>query len=305
VAEQFGAIARKQARSAGLTERQIEHRVATGEWVTLFPGVYRAAVVPSSLRQRAMAAALWSAPDGLVSHLTAAELWSFDRVRADALHVTLPRSRRLKSRKLVVHRTGDLLPADVSRIGPLPITSPLRTAIDLTAMLEPDDLEIAIEAALRRRLFSTGQLRWRAEALLGTGRPGSSALRALLASPGLGRSESAPEVELARLLERAGFDRPVRQYEVRAHGRFVARVDLAYPAHRAAIEYDSDRWHTGSGRRRADAARRNRLRALGWTVVEVTQDQLRDPDELFATLRALTSSAACPSASAGREAGSC
>jgi hypothetical protein len=287
VTEQFGVVARQQALASGLTRRQVECRLAGGDWILVLPGVYRVAVVPPSLRQRAMVAALWSAPDGLVSHATAAALWGLEDVDARGVHVTVPAPRRLKSRLVVVHRTNDLLPADIARLGPIPITSPLRTAIDLAAVLEPDQLEIAIESGLRRRLFSPGQLRWRAGALLGSGRRGSSTLRALLDQRGLGRSDSTPEVELAQLLERAGFGRPERQYEVRANGRRVARADLAYPATRIAIEYDSDQWHAGVARRHRDAARRNRLRALGWTVIEVTPDQLRYPELLFRTLRAV------------------
>jgi hypothetical protein len=287
IVEQFGVIARRQALENGLTRRQIGHRLASGEWARALPGVYRAAIIRPALRSRAMAAALWSAPEGLVSYVTAGALWRFDDVASEALHVTLPLDRRLRSRQVVVHRTGDLMPADIARLGPIPVTSALRTAIDLAAVLEPDALEVAIESALRRRLFSPGQLRWRAEALIGTGRPGSAVLRDLLSSRDLGRSDSTPEVDLSQLLEQAGFGRPERQHVVRADGRFVAEVDLAYPSLQIAFEYDSDRWHAGVRRRHYDAARRNRLRATGWTVIEVTPDQLRDPELLFHVLRTL------------------
>jgi hypothetical protein len=234
-----------------------------------------------------MAAALWSAPEGLVSHPTAGALWGLEGVRCRDVHLLVPDSRRLRSPDIIVHRTGDLLPADIARVGPIPVTSPLRTAIDLAAVVDPETLEIAIESALRRGLFSPGQLRWRAEQMLGAGRPGSQVLRALLAKRGLGHSASAPEVKLARILEQAGLGRPARQYEVRANGRLIARPDLAYPDHRIAIEYDSDRWHAGVRRRHHDARRRNRLRADGWTVIEVTPDQLGDPAPLLTMLRTL------------------
>ena len=58
----------------------------------------------------------------------------------------------------------------------------------------------------------------------------------------------------------------MRQYQVRANGKLIARVDLAYPEARLVIEYDSDQWHTGVVRRHEDADRRNQLRAAGWTV---------------------------------------
>ena len=50
---------------------------------------------------------------------------------------------------------------------------------------------------------------------------------------------------------------------------------------RVALEYDSDQWHAGTARRHRDAARRNQLRAVGWTVIEVTPAQLRNPTTLL------------------------
>jgi very-short-patch-repair endonuclease len=237
--------------------------------------------------QRLMAASLWSAPDGLISHATAATLWRFDDVVTDEIHVTTPMTRHLRAEGLSLHRVANLLPADRSCHRGVALTSPLRTAVDLAAVLDPAVLEVAIESALRRRLFSVRQLRWRAEALMGTGRVGSAALRRLLESRELGRSESAPEVEVARMLAAAGLGEPVRQYEIRVDGRLVARVDLAYTEARLVIEYDSDAWHTGVTHRHRDADRRNRLRALGWTVIEVTPATLRDPGSFVALVRSL------------------
>ncbi len=254
---QFGVFARDQALELGATRRMIDYRVQHGAWTIVLPGVLRAAVVASSLEQRAMAACLWSAPDGLVSHRTAAKLWAFEGITTDRMHVTVPAGRSLRSEKVTVHHTTDLLPADVARRGPIAVTSALRTAIDL------------------------------AEALMGTGRSGSAALRDLIARRDVGRTESGWEVRTAQVLVTAGFAAPTRQYSVRHHGKEIARVDLAYPDAQVILEYDSDQWHAGTTRRHRDAARRNRLRALGWTVVEVTPETLRQPAELVAIVAAL------------------
>ena len=227
-----------------------------------------------------MAATLWSAPEGLVSYETAAELWDFEGIRSRQVHLTIPGRRSLRSARLSLHHTSELLPADVAMSGPIRVTSPLRTAIDIAGVVDPQTFEIALESALRRRLFSPGQLRWRSETLLGPGRPGSSTLRRLLDARGLGGSDSGWEVKVAQMLEAAGLGTPVRQHPVRLSGRVVARLDLAYPDALVAIEYDSDRWHSGVARRHADAERRNRLRALGWTVIEITPDALRHPVDL-------------------------
>lgn len=283
----YGVFSRAEALALGATRAMLDHRRASGRWPLVLPGVHRVAAVAPTAEQLWMAACLWSGADGLLSHETAARIWRFDGIVSADAHVTVPGSRRLRSDLVVVHRSQALLPADLASRGPFRVTSPLRTAIDLAGRVDEAVLELAIESALRRGQFSPGQLRWRAEALLGKGRPGSTALRRLLDRRTLGRAESGWEVRVARLLVEEGFPPPVPQHEVRVRGRFVARVDLAYLDARVVLEYDSDRWHHGVARRHGDAARRNALRALGWTVIEVTPAMLRDPDALIAAVRAV------------------
>jgi very-short-patch-repair endonuclease len=68
----------------------------------------------------------------------------------------------------------------------------------------------------------------------------------------------------------AGLPRPKAQWAVRdAAGGFVARLDLAYPEHTIAIEYDGA-WHWKQ--RRQDDRRRDAARRLGWHVVVVSAD---------------------------------
>jgi very-short-patch-repair endonuclease len=283
-AKQFGAFGRDQALALGATRRMIGRRVEDGAWPRILPGVHRVAAVAGLTRQLAMAATLWSAPGGLVSHQTAARLWALDGITTREVHLTVPTGRSLRSATVTVHHTGDLLPVDVGQRGPIRVTSALRTAIDLAGVVVPETLEVAIESALRRGLFTVGQLRWRADALMGPGRRGSSELRALLDRHDLGRTDSRWEVATARILESAGFGPPTRQHLIRSNGTEIARVDLAYPDANLVIEYDSDQWHSGTERRHHDAARRNQLRALGWTVVEVTPATLRRPQHFLTTV---------------------
>lgn len=279
-AVQFGVFSRLQLSEAGVSRRVTDRRIESGRWEGVLPRVYRASVVPASGRQAALAACLWSAPDGLISHQTAAVLWGLEGIETTAVHLTVPSECSLRSSRVVVHRTHELLAADRARQGPITLTSPLRTLIDVAATLDRAALEVATEDALRRRLCTAGQLRWRAGELLGQGRSGSTMLRTLLSQRTLGRTGSRWELRTARILTAAGLPEPVRQHEVGDDGVFVARVDLAYPDARVVLEYDSDEWHHGVARRHRDAERRNALRAAGWTVIEVTPALLRRPDVL-------------------------
>ncbi|MFI5046146.1 MAG: hypothetical protein ACHQIG_03705 [Acidimicrobiia bacterium] len=73
-----------------------------------------------------------------------------------------------------------------------------------------------------------------------------------------------------------GLPEPTRQYVIRdVTGAFVARVDLAYPELRIAIEYDSYQEHVGKQQLVRDSRRRNAITALGWIVLVGTAEDVR------------------------------
>ena len=98
------------------------------------------------------------------------------------------------------------------------------------------------------------------------------------------------ETRLRLLLHDAGAPTPIPQYEVRDDdGRFIGRVDLAYPQWRIALEYEGDH-HRERARFRGDIARVNALRLAGWLVLRFTADDvLRHPavvvDQVAAAIR--------------------
>ncbi len=57
-------------------------------------------------------------------------------------------------------------------------------------------------------------------------------------------------------------------------GDSFARVDLAYPEEKVAIEYDSYEHHTGRDALVRDSARRNRIMAAGWQLFVATAPDL-------------------------------
>jgi hypothetical protein len=117
--------------------------------------------------------------------------------------------------------------------------------------------------------------------------PGARGIRQLrevlaLADP---RAESPPESHVRVLLVQAGLPRPRPQYEVRdGQGRFVARLDLAWPELKAGLEYEGV-YHRDRDQYSRDLIRHNALRALGWTILRVDAVQMRDPIALIASVR--------------------
>ncbi|MBW8870814.1 MAG: DUF559 domain-containing protein [Leifsonia sp.] len=68
-------------------------------------------------------------------------------------------------------------------------------------------------------------------------------------------------------------------------GSFVARVDLAYPEWRLALEYEGDHHRTDRGQWHKDIDRQSRLEDLGWRVIRVTAADVAAPASLLARLQ--------------------
>ena len=102
---------------------------------------------------------------------------------------------------------------------------------------------------------------------------------------------------LPRMYGGFGLGLPVMNYRVEATGdaRKVAgrshfRCDLCWPEHRIDVEYQSDEEHAGEMMRVRDSRRANALQAMGWTVVGVTNNEIRSivaVEVLAETLRRL------------------
>jgi very-short-patch-repair endonuclease len=71
---------------------------------------------------------------------------------------------------------------------------------------------------------------------------------------------------------------------------FVARVDLALPELKVAIEYDGA-WHGDAPQLTKDRRRMNALTAAGWKILFVTAADMRDPVALVAKVRAFIAAA--------------
>ncbi|MBO1902787.1 hypothetical protein J4H92_12610 [Leucobacter weissii] len=89
----------------------------------------------------------------------------------------------------------------------------------------------------------------------------------------------SPRESLIRLiLVQAGLPEPDLNIDVcDQRGRFLACLDLAYPEYRVAVEYHGEQ-HSATYAR--DIERVERLRAVGWVVIQVTKALAARPDEL-------------------------
>jgi very-short-patch-repair endonuclease len=279
-AEQYGVFSRDQARAAGFTPSARTRRVSRGTWELVLPGVHGVVGSASSLHRSAMAAALWAGHGSLISHGTAAALWGMDGARTGKVELWVPLPRDPRHELVIVHRGQRLDRADRTMLGPIPITTPVRTLIDVSARLEDARLLNAMEDAIRRGLVKADRLAARLAALRHSGRPGAGRLAELLAARHGPALESQLEARVWLLLQRSGLPLPQRQYWVSLAGRRY-RLDFAWPELRVGLECDGWEHH---GRRSAFAPDRARLAEFAsarWHVLPVTwQAVTKEPERV-------------------------
>jgi len=160
--------------------------------------------------------------------------------------------------------------ADRTTLDGIPITTPVRTLIDIAGRLEDHRLLSVMEDLIRRGLVDPERLRARLHALRRSGRPGGGRLEALVAERGNGRPlESALEALVWQLIVETGVPLPERQHWVTAgEGRY--RLDFAWPDIKFGIECEGYAFHAGRDRWGKDRGRLADLGSIGWRVVPVT-----------------------------------
>jgi hypothetical protein len=253
-------------------------------WQRLRHDVYADAGLPPTHVLQARGVALVAPPAAVFGGLTAAALWSTRLPLAgpeDPVELVLPPGVRWHPAPGVTVRTAPIA-GDVVVDRALRFTDRTRTAVDLIRRGPLDDAVVLLDRLVQARVVFLEDVR-AAVAELPRCRGSAQARAAAALADGL--AESPPETRLRLLIGQAGLPAPVAQYTVRADGRFVARVDFAYPEQRLAIEYDGA-WHGERLQVTKDRARFNRLFAAGWRIVFVTAADMHRPDEVAARLAA-------------------
>jgi len=279
-ATQHAVVGRRQALALGMTGPTLTRRLAEGRFQRLVPGVYVVSGSPPSWHQRLMGACIAAGPGAAASHRAAGRLWGLLQGE-QPLEVTVPLRRAPRIPHVAVHRSTDLMHEHVTRRRRIPVTNPVRTIIDLGHVLGPDEVEEALDRGLVARLFTVVVVEQVLRQLARSGRSGCGVLRRVLDDRALGshRPDGLLEAKMAHLLEDAALPRADFQHIVHDRsGRFLAKVDFAYPERKLAIEVDG--WSSHGSRRafQSDRDRQNHVAIEGWTVLRYTwHDVVRRP----------------------------
>jgi very-short-patch-repair endonuclease len=265
---QHGVVTRAQLSELGLGRRAIEHRIEVGRLRVIHRGVY--SIMGRRLLTRHghwMAAVLAGGPGAVLSYFAAAALW---RIRGGTrLEITVPRGR--KPRPNIRLHWADLPDDELTTHFGIPTTTVPRTLLDLSAVLQRDELRSAFRQA--EQLGLTDRL-WLGDLIERYPRkPGIPILRAVLeeAQRGLHVVRSELEERFQAFLLNADFPMPETNVSIEE-----LEVDCAWRTERLIVELDSRTHHDLADAFEADRVRDRRLEAAGWRVIRITWRQLHD-----------------------------
>lgn len=196
-----------------------------------------------------------------------------------------PRTAGVRGRRLAGGR------ADTWMVRGVPVIDPVAAVFSVAAHISVDEATILLDALITdadnypglmpKPAVSVADVRARIEQW---GRfRGVKTIRAALLRA-RDHVEPPKETETRLLLVRHGLPEPVVQHEMLLAGR-RARIDLAYPELRIAVEYEGDGHRVDKAQWRRDIQRHRLLADAGWTVIRVTQLDLDEPADLLERIR--------------------
>lgn len=272
---QNGVVARRQLTRAGFAGSTIARCLTNGSLFRVFRGVY--AVGRPRIEQKGlwMAGTLTAGENAVLGYRSAAALWGFVRVRFTVEVVRTGSSGRQRSQvdldgtttsiPLVVRESNHLPSSELRVVSNIRVTSVARTLLDLSMVLTVAGLRRAFIEADRLGLLDDPEL---AEySYRKVPRRGTADFRRMV-------SRRLPEADVIKsvfeglfldICDDHGITHPKVNHVV---GR--SEIDCVWSGSRLLVELDSYEFHRGREMFEQDAARSNRLRAEGWTVLRFT-----------------------------------
>jgi len=281
---QHAQVTLEQLRAAGVTDDQVESRLASGRLRRIRPRVYMVPGVPPTFEQAVLAAALTIGPDAVASHASAAVLWGLPFAERDVVELTTSRPHWVRLAGVRSHRTNAFLRCEHTIRNRIPVTSVARTLVDLSSRFSVSQLGRMTDYALRRETVRLDDLRRCVAGLPPARGRRPKRIEAVLRRrlPGYEPGDSDLEMRFVRGLLAAGLPELVQQHRVRIGTRRY-RIDLAYPDEKLAIELDGWDTHRMRSAFDQDRARANDLVVGGWHVLRFTSSMT--DEQAVATVR--------------------
>lgn len=237
-------------------------------YVAIHPDIYIEKGLRRTLEVNTRAAALW-VPDGVVTGRAAAALHGAGFVDDDVAVEIIGRSRR--PRNGVVVREERIHADEITCVNGIPVTTPVRTALDLARHLP----RVRAVEHLDALAAATGVS---AQSVLDLAAryPGARGIRRARHTMPLvdAGSQSPRESWLRMLLIDSGCPRPETQIMV-SDGMSTAFIDMGWRDLRIGLEYDGDQHHSDRNQYVKDIGRQEMLANLDWLIIRVVREHSR------------------------------
>lgn len=250
----------------GFTRRAIDHRLGTGQWQRVLPGVILTATTEMSRRQRLLAAQTWAGRDAAIDGIDACYHYGLRTTLPvdEIVHVATRKGCLPRSQAFVVVRRQDR-PLDTRRTELLRYVAPADAVIAAGRRFRSERQLLALfSEAVQRKLVDPAELA-RSHRL---GSPRGRLLAEGALEAVIGGSRSAPEADVRRLmmsapsLQSAVFNRVVRLPD----GRIVSPDALLVDSG-VVHEVNGRKWHALEDRFESMQERHDAMTEFGLVVL--------------------------------------
>lgn len=133
------------AVASGVSRQQLARYATSGVLTRSTHGIYRLNDFPSQPFEDVVEACLWAGPAAVASHATAVAIYGLGDEMPASIHITIPHRLRKRRPGLIVH-IADVAGDSSSRDG-VPVTSVVRTIVDVAREMAPKDVSALIDEA--------------------------------------------------------------------------------------------------------------------------------------------------------------
>jgi hypothetical protein len=253
----------------------------------LFPDVYAERHVDVDAELRAKAAWLWTGRRGVIAGFAAAAMHGSKWVD-DVPVVELIHDNGRSPAGIQTHRDR-IAEDEIDLVAGMPVTSPVRTALDFGCWYPTVTAVAGIDALARAIEIKAADVELLARRY--AGRRGIARARQAvdLFDPG---AQSPKESWLRVVLIQAGLPRPQTQIPVlNEFGSAIAYLDMGWEDVKVAVEYDGEQHRSDRRQYTWDVRRLELLQRLGWIIVRVVAGDR--PAEIISRVRAALARRVC------------
>jgi hypothetical protein len=261
-------VAHRQLVALGFTSSAVKHRIRTGRLRPIYRGVYSVGRAELSRRGGWMAAVLSCGEGAFLTHLSAAALYGICKERPGRIEVAVRGTYLVGPPDLRVRRRPSLPSQDVGTVRRIPVTSPVRTLIDLANEQGPITLLRTVNEADKRDVIRADDLRLALEKY--AGQPGVRVLRTLLDRDTFVLSDEELERLFLPLAREVGLSLPRTKIWLNDF-----EVDFFWPDLRLVVETDGLRYHRTPSAQARDLERDQAHTAAGYTRLRFSHWQVK------------------------------